>query len=625
MKRNKKRREPSERDGEGSSKVRFVLEAFVFGVHGFALIARYPAIIRQLIGAFRRGGAGVANAEFAAFGPIDLGFRSWYQKIAHDYEVRGRFGFAWDDGLGMPLGPRIYNNLVTYWVLGRLGSRSMMSLGYGLLLMSTAVVLALLMGPWAMLVVPALAVSPVLVAGYTHRGKPESFWWFGALAGLAAGYAGYGLPAGLIWSALAFVNLPVAIMSALVGGPALVIRSWGSGSLGWLILGVTPGAIKVLVRLHYMKRQGFLSSLVSEQARLWKRGFRPTRSEVAILAPFAVGVLTPALQGDNILASALLAASGAGLYWMNYRLYYLNDPQSHWLAMWTSGMAFSAALGSWAGVLMMCVFAFTAPVFLGIVVKSRLPQSSDPWRRRAATARLQFRRYPALQPLSRVRPPRVMEFFESIPDNQRVLAETAGDPRSGSILRPFWTWTEEFLPERGVDLGNEMYTRIVEPDLMDNYLSRFNGFELAGDRMRRLADGLGASHVLAYQTKTVDSLCSNGFFELARVDLAPLKEFRTLLKVPPIELVLLARNRPSAVIAPVTPFEIARSTFTWWGRQGSTYIIRYRYHRHFVALQGAKYLEVEPISVFSELNLNFMSVTVPEEGRVRLIYRPPLL
>ena len=103
-----------------------IISFLCIGIYTWPLIFNIPKTLRIVFEAFRSGGFGVADRDFWAFSRMDAGFRPWYTKIANDYNSQGRFGYVWDDGLGMPLGVRIYNNWGTYKLLHLLGQRWMM-------------------------------------------------------------------------------------------------------------------------------------------------------------------------------------------------------------------------------------------------------------------------------------------------------------------------------------------------------------------------------------------------------------------------------------------------------------------------------------------------------------------
>ena len=160
------------------SKILSIVYFAAVGIYTWPLIFKIPKTLRVVFEAFRPGGFGVADRDFWAFNRSDAGFRPWYTKIANDYHSQGRFGYVWDDGLGMPLGVRIYNNWGTYKLLHLLGHRWMMALGYVLMILAIIILVSLHFGILIGILAGVIAAgSPLLIVSYTHFGKPEMFWW----------------------------------------------------------------------------------------------------------------------------------------------------------------------------------------------------------------------------------------------------------------------------------------------------------------------------------------------------------------------------------------------------------------------------------------------------------------
>lgn len=142
------------------------LAAFaVIGLHGWPLLFKLPCTLRVLFEALRPGGFGIAASDFWAFSQIDAAFRPWYSEIARDYHTQGRFGYVWDDGLGMSLDVRIYNNLTTYKLLHWLGARRMMASGYLLMVVMLALWCGWRFNPWVGIAVGVLAAGGSLIVG----------------------------------------------------------------------------------------------------------------------------------------------------------------------------------------------------------------------------------------------------------------------------------------------------------------------------------------------------------------------------------------------------------------------------------------------------------------------------
>lgn len=583
------------------------------GLHGWLLVFRIPHTLKVLFEAFRPGGHGIKNADFWAFGPTDAGFRPWYNKIARDFHVQGRFGYAWDNGLGMPLGPRIYNNWLSYKVLYWFGTRWMMAIGYLLLLMSSAGLSYWCFGPETGLIVGLLmAGSPLLVVSCTHLGKPEVFWWGPAILFVFSAFSGMGLYAGLFWSLLAFANLPVSTMLAMLLAPALFFSSLSSDSLVGLFIGVIPGAVKHMLRIIYMWRSGSLTKLVSEQSRLWKRPWHPIPFELAWWFPFVLSIVLSGYTSQQFITCGLILVFGLGLHWANYRIIYLNDEQAFHLAFLTIGLGYAVAVQSLVGLLGIILFAYSHPPFWYESIWWKCPHD----RHKAWQI---IKSYSQVKPIRLPHPPQCMTFFNQIPDGARILLESDGDPRTESIFRAFTQWTEEFLPQRQVDLANEIFTRSVEPTLVTNYLNHFNGSKMNPQTMGQLCKVLGVSHVMVFSSATARALESIGYKQIAHVDLKTLETHDlSMLRLPRMVLALLRAPVPVTVIEPATRWSRQGNILTWHARAGQSYIIRYRNHQNFRAYQNGQTLKVEPVRPVKELPLTFMRVTAIADGQVIL-------
>jgi hypothetical protein len=595
------------------------------GIYAWPLILKVPKTIWILFEAFRPGGYGIANDDFWAFSRVDAAFRPWYSKIAKDYHSQGRFGYVWDDGLGMPLGARIYNNLGTYRLLHWLGHRQMMAGGYALMVLATIILVSLHFGFLIGSLFGLLtAGSPLIVIAYTHYGKPEMFWWPFIIPVIYLGLFGHGLWAGLAWSCLAMLNLSVSYMIILLMGPTFLATLYFNSALLGGIAGCVPGIGKNVIRLIYMWRTGFMSSLSSEQARLWKRPLRPTLNELIHWVPFVVSISLSMCKSAMPVLGLLIIVFCIGIYWFNYRIMYLNDPQSFHISFWLIALIFACLNHSFYALLATIPALYLNPIFYGLPVSDTSTSNDmdiiDRWR---YLTRECFFTYPALVPSSAPRPDALMTFFGMIPNGARLIAESDGDPRSGSRFRVFWQWTEEFLPARQIDLANEMYTRALEPELVDKYLTSFNAQHMMATEMSQICLFLGVSHVVTHTEETFAMLRRAGYQSIAEVDLAPLDEFRAIIfNLPQVKLHLVEINRSATIIEPVVSWSRSENELKWVATAGKSYIIKYRYNEQFQALQNGKKLAVSPHKLFGDLPLKFMHVTAVMDGPVLLTFHP---
>src|SRR5262249_11525113 len=90
--------------------------------------------------------------------------RPYYQRIARDFRTIGRAGYAWDEALGLPFGPRIYNNTATYAVYGALSPRGFRIAALAAYL-GTVLVAGWMSGHWllAAVIVAVLLGSPAVI------------------------------------------------------------------------------------------------------------------------------------------------------------------------------------------------------------------------------------------------------------------------------------------------------------------------------------------------------------------------------------------------------------------------------------------------------------------------------
>ena len=585
--------------------------SIILVAHGWATIFRGPRTLWVLGHIF----FGRRFEDLWAFSSMDAGFRTWYKKIAVDYRTQGRFGFAWDDGLGMALGPRIYNNLATYALLGWMGTRNMALLSLAMFGLASASLVYLHFGSTpAFLFAVISLVSPMFVGLHTHIWKAEFFWWGAGVmfCYLALGHPG--LAAGLLWSLIAMVNLPASVMLALFTAPVLLVESLNQGCFALLVLGVLPGLIKHSFRIYSMWRSGFLPLLVGEQSRLWKRPWYPIGSELVMWIPFLMAVMAGSYSSGHFEIALIVASTGIFLYWANFRLIYFNDVESIHFGYWALGLSMACLNESWPGLAAMLIFAYASPALFGFPASNGGKASAERWVQLTQDALARLRNYPSLEPIPYPLPRKLHDFFDLIPHGARILAESDGDPRSQSRFRVFWCWSEGLLPLRKIDLVNEMYTRMNEPDLVDNILLRFNGESMSPEEMIEISTALGVSYIVCWSDKTIAALSSVGYIEKGFIDLEPLREFRSIITCPPVKLHLLESPRTVGVIAPAIQWSRKSNELVWLAELGKVYKVLYRYDPHFIALQGGEVLSVGQYAPFPEVKLRFMYVTAISDG-----------
>lgn len=602
-----------------------IMFAFNIGIYSWPLIFKIPKTLRILFESFRSGGFGISNNNFWAFSRVDAAFRPWYTKIAKDYNTQGRFGYVWDDGLGMPLGVRIYNNWATYRVLYLFGHRRMMMIGYGLMILATIVLVAMPFGMCTGILIGLLAAgSPLIIGAYTHQGKPEMFWWAFSIPVVYFALSGNGLWAGLCWSGLSLLNLSISYMIILLVGPAFLFVFYIHGALSEAIMGGVPGIFKNSIRLLYMWRSGFMAGISSEQARLWKRPIRPTDKELMWWFPFVSSIVFSTFTAVNPVVGLLIIGFSVGMYWFNWRVIYINDTQSFHILFYLITLTYACVNQSLPGLLIIFFLLYPRPSSCGIPINH--PTASKAvvvWNRRIENALNEIRSFPNLGAQERPQPEQLMQFFAQIPHGSRIIAESDGDPRVDSKFRAFWQWTEEFLPVRQVDLVNEIYTRIVESELVDKYLLKFNAQHMTIAEMLQICRILGVSYIVTNTQETTTLLESAGYRAVGSVDLAVLDDFLTVVtKIPPVKLNLFKILSTETVVSPAAPWSRKGNELKWQAIAGQSYVIRYRYAPEFQAYQKGHKLEVRPFRPLNDLPLQFMQVSTIIDGPVVLNYQP---
>lgn len=585
----------------------------------FVYLPRIPYVFQQIwhigSGAWEKQ----HGCRLGGFGPIDAGFRSWYAKIARDYKVRGRFGYAWDDGLGMALGPRCYNSWVTYWLLRKLGPARYCAAGHLLMILTVAGVTWLFSGPgWGLVAGSICAVSPLIITYFTHVGKTEILWWPVALAALALLFDGSYAAAGLLWSLLAFCSLSCALTVVLYCGIFVLFRSIGDGQFIPLALGLLPGCLKVLFRLFFMYRSGFMAAIAQEQTGLWRRPYLPGMGELYDMLPFTASMVCAWwVSGDSVMLLALFNV--LALSWANWRILYHNDQQSIVLCLFCVSLPACLYAGTVLGLLFVCWQIFPPLATLPLPL-NRSSLSVESFPEHEGTLARQF---PCFSPVGRdYLPEGLKAFFAVIPDGSRILTEFIGDPRSGNPLRALWNWLDYTLPERRIDLVNEEYTRFTNRDLSQKVLAAFHPAGMDNSQMLATVRALGVSHVIAHSSEMVAALKQAGFCLITQLKTDEVKEEAAFLGAPPCLFFLLQAPGDPALIEGVSEFRCFGSALYWNGKAGQTYRIRYRFDSSFTARQNDKNVPLGSYRPFTDIDTRFMELTAPEGGEIMLWFRP---
>lgn len=583
------------------------------------LIIKFPYTLIQVFRAFAPNQWKISNREFWAFSKVDAGFRPWYNKIANDYKERGRFGYAWDDGLGIALGPRIYNNWMTYLILRIFGTRSMMALGYIGILAAIAIIASNVFSPLiGISFTLLLAASPLLISLYTHMGKPEIFWH--ALIPLWV-YFIFTSPVsleqvlivGLTWSFIAFVNVSVPVICGLMLAPVILFLYFESPYFSILIAAFVPGIIKIILRVLYMIRDGFFSRVAKEQSRLSIDRFYFSIEESKWIIPFVLSIILASAQSLSYEKGALLLVAVIFIYWINGRngrIVKLNDFINMNSILGSIAIGYALACGSITGLIAILIFYYALPSSCDYPIQSK-------------NFLTVFRSFPAFNPIAFPFPQPLKEFFDHIPNNSRIVSESDGDPRTQSLFKRFWQWTEEFFPLRHIDVVNEMYTTFVEPQFMEKYVNRLKPGTMTPSEISNLCENLGIQFFICYTHKMETELKEARFTQIASIDLNDFPQFTALIRTPSHTLRLFKNSIQTTLIDPPVSYQYNRSNLSWNARAHTRYIIRYRYYPQFKAFQGQNQepLILEKYQPFEDVPLTFMTVKPTVDGPIVLKFQ----
>ncbi|WP_420129556.1 hypothetical protein [Longimicrobium sp.] len=607
------------------------VSALLFGTHaGPWLLPLAPLTLLRVARALRAPGVS-AGGGFHAFGDRDAGFRGWYRKIAADQRACGRAGYAWDDGLGLPMNPRFYNNAGTYVPYGVLGPRAYAAV-------SILLFMALVAGGYAMAGAPVAGVaaavlllaSPLFLGAQLHYGKPEILWWALIVPLVLAAWRGDWLLAGAIFTVVALGNFAVAFLAG-VTCVLLALLFWpGTGGVGLLALGMAPGLLKTAVRLLPFLRSGLMGALAHEQSDASGSRAGPVARLLAgarspgflVYAGFYLGALGLVVWAGGLgWPFAAFGAAVLGIFLAGQSAFYLNDPQSFWmwhLALLAGMSALNPSWGSVAGVLLL---AYIHPRVLGYPLPEPAGSRGGLWDD-AVRATRQLAAFPALDPVGRdeLRAP-LRELAAALSPGTRVLLEPATGDRDMAGYRTFMQLCDEELPAAGVEIAPDEYVRAYWPRLYGQVMARF-GADTPAEALRETARVMGAAHVLAYTPAFVRALEAAGFARAGVLDPAGLPaRTRELLRLPPAPLVLLRAPAGEGVLSPPAAVEREGNALRWEARADTSYLVRYAWHPRMRAEQGGRPLEVaaEPHAGGA---VTFMRVRAQADGPVTLRFHP---
>lgn len=589
----------------------------------FTPITMLPAMLRtyrQLFDIFSGAWERREGKPLWCFSGRDIAFRGWYEKIARDFALRGRFGYAWDNGAGDNLGGKIYNNFVTYWLYGKLGTR----LFHGAAICVFA--LALSVSAWIQFgfFVAALTLffflpSPFVVVSLLHLSKPECLFWGFSLIAMLLLLSGWYISAGMLWSCIAFCNLPAAAMCGIFMGPIACVQAFCDGALVPFLFSIAPGAAKTLWRIFYMLKAGTLSHMCAEQVKMASISPLPLRWECVTAIPIVVSLcLCPLLfPGGTVhwAACSWILFSG----WLNDRLIRYNDKES--VRTFMAICAFALATTSCN----ICSYAVLLYLLYPPIqdVDAAFPQFPGETGH-AAKCRTYRRLYPNLAPRPYNVPNALQSFFSHIPKYSRIIAEYDGDPRSGSPMRAFWSYLDMFRANREINLFNDMYLRPFAPQISSMVANRFSPDLMSAQEMSMHLHYFGIKYIIAY----TDAMCT-------RLDNMACKYIATVFPVYSQFLFgydvqdiarmhqkmhLFRTDIQDGIISDTDTFTVDKKILRFIAEKGKAHTVRLLYSPQFHVLQAGKEL---PFSPAAHPNLPcepFISLPIVDSGPVTLTH-----
>lgn len=584
------------------------------------ILSRIPLTWKTLLTIFFGQWEKANKVKLYSFSPQDIGFRGWYNKLANDFHSRGRFGYIWDNGLGMAASDLTYNNLATYTLLRVFGTRCFMAIGF--ISMLTVIATIIFIGiktPIALFAIILIGASPLFVACFTRLGKPEFTICSISLAAIYLIINGKYLEAGLIWSIISFINLPESIMLIIYAGILGLIQSVVDKEFIILLTGMTPGIVKLTFRLAPMWISGAMQNLTEQQTKVWSnKSWRPKRNEIFFLTFFIISLLIVIIMNNNAYA-AIALATGSIAFLANTRIIYYNDPLIILMYIWMIALATACFSDNISALFPLIVFLYPPLTYLSY---TPLPQETNsPPMHKNERDLLALLQYPCLTPMPYIYPIQLIKFHNILPRYARFLTEFDGDPRTESNLRSFWCWGDHARESKTLNLANSMYLRIQEKELNDNVITRLRIPEMSGKQIDKTLKKLGASYIVAYSDITVIGLVDQKYKIRFICDLGQEKEFCALLGIEPRKLFLLEAPEERCVVGGATDLRIEGSTLTWTAKKSMTYQIRYRHLPGFSATLNGKPLKLTPYRPFAESPTTFMSVRTDDNGELRVHFK----
>jgi hypothetical protein len=556
--------------------------------------------------------------------------RPYYERISRDFRTAGRWGYVWDEALGVPFGPRIYNNTATYLIYGALSPRA-----FRVLTLVSYLLVVIGLGHAAGDARPAVAIALILLGSpvalhslFSCMLKPEIMWWPLALIALGAAMMGAWWLTLAAGGLLLLVNAPVATLAGLLVAPVwvhdAVLETTLPGSIALLFL--VPGILKNVMRVLEARADSFGKAAAEEQRRVTQMQPLTLREVLNVMLWFVVPLLVAGYPLG--IVAALPGMAALAIWILNRRLVKVADSVTIQMIFMTVLAATATLSQNWAGVAGMFLFAFYQPFVAYSAIRGESEADEFRSMMNASTGtRLQFLRrtarvFPWFTPISDPSAGPVRKLLESIPDGSRILMESNGDGRNGSAYLHFRNWADKTLARRNVEIVNHFFLlRIVEPALAETYLDQFSVPQQSVEKMSELCSLLGVSHLIVFSTETADALRANGYETVAVVDKEQTQKLSDVMHMPNTAITLFAAPGQPSVIEPAVRVKKIGNRLKWEAEAGKDYLIRYRFHSNFVATLEGQALALQSVPVVPGLPLRFIRIQALRSGEITLEFR----
>lgn len=583
---------------------------------GIVVVFMLPVTLVRLFRSLSPNGYGVNNASFVAFGDVDVFFRPWYAKIANDFKEYGRFGYSWDDSIGLALGPRIYNNLVTYWLLRKLGVRTMCAIAYLLFLMSVMYVLVIHYDLSAAVIFGLLICgSPLIVQSFTHFGKPEMFWGWLVILLVFFLLSDELVYSAILWSIISMVNFSGIVLVSLSLGAVFILKLIVNlDKLFPVVVFLLPGVVKILWRIHYMRRSGFLNKLAYAQSNLWRRNWFDFSREFLVCILYLVAIVSSGISNnEELLTVFFLAVAPIIIYYLNWRILYINDEQVFVFLLFVIAYVYSTISADNMALLFSFLLAYRYISFASFNVKKA------EFKIMSNLERLQILfkyiiNFPNFNIINRAayKDDAVRKLLGKIKPKTRIILETDSNLRTDFSKRRFWEFYSDALNNNKVSLCNDMYLPMINAALATDYLDKFNSRDLTPSQIDTIVSRLGCQYVVTFTSEMTKCLTD----ELGYLLLGTIKVNNDMFdKIETVKYVhLLEYPVKNSIISPYVNHEYKSGDLVFNADADCEYKIKFAGEKFKCLISGVE-VPVRYYNPFDDLDLKFAIVTAPVNGR----------